>query len=90
MIVQGFIDLGNDLVFGNADDHEAVHQYLKERLLRNGQEVSDAHGEAHQLPASTTRCTTVEFTEYTDRVIQFAAEMLNVNIPQPNTQTELW
>ena len=90
MVVQGFIDMGNDLVLGNPNDHDLVHDFLKEKLLRNGRQLVDIHAQVHETPASTTRCTTVEFMEYVDKVVQFAAEMLNVTIPPPNTQTELW
>lgn len=89
-VLRGFIELGNSLTEGNPDDHELIHEFLKAKFLRNGAEIVDADGLVHELPGSTTKTTTVEFMEYLDRIINFAAESLNVVIPPPNEQLELW
>lgn len=89
-VLRAFIDLGNPLTEGNKDDHELIHQFLKDRFLRNGEQITDADGVVYDLSSSTTRATTVEFMEYIDRIISFAAESLNCAIPAPNEQMELW
>jgi len=38
---------------------------------------------------STTELTKTEFGEYIEAIQRFAAESLNVTIPDPNTQTQL-
>jgi len=89
-IVRAFIEAGNGLTEGNKDDHELMHQFLKDRFLKNGVTISDQDGVAYELSSSTTRATTFEFMEYLDKIIHFAADSLNTVIPPPNTQTELW
>lgn len=88
MVLNAFIDLGHDLQSGNAGHHEMIHEILKERFLDNGIELSDANGEVIEGPCSTTRCTTVDFMEYLERIAQWAAEALNIVIPEPNEQLE--
>ena len=88
MILNAFIDLGHDLQSGNAEHQEMIHGFLKERFLDNGIEIADANGEVVRGPSSTTYCTTVEFMEYLDRVVQWAAEALYISIPEPNEQLE--
>lgn len=89
-VVRAFIDLGNDLQQGNKEHHEEVHEFLKRRFLDNGREVMDAEGVLYKLPPSTRICTTVEQEEYHERIRQFAAEFLNVVIPLPNEQMEIF
>jgi hypothetical protein len=62
---------------------------LKERFLP-AKEVVDADGVAIKLPPSTKNLSTVEFMEYLDKVCQFAAERLQLVIPEPQTQGEFW
>jgi hypothetical protein len=87
-ILQGFRDLGNDVQPGNPEDAEVIHQYLKARFLPP-REVADAAGEAHRLPGSTAGLSTAQFMDYIAAVQQFAAEYLNVNIPDPGEQIML-
>ena len=87
-VLQGFRDLGNDLDPGNPEHAEVVHQYLKARFLPP-REVADASGEAHRLPGSTAGLSTAQMMDYIAAVQQFAAEFLNVNIPEPGEQITL-
>ena len=89
-IVRAFIEAGNALTEGNKDDYELIHQFLKDRFLRNGSQVVDKDGLVYELASSTTRATTFEFMEYLDKIIHFAADSLNTTIPPPNTQVEIW
>ena len=89
LILEGFIDAGNDLQTGNADHLDMIHQEMKRLHLDNGLDVVDAQGEVHRLPPSTRRCDVAEFMDYTDRVIRWAQDCLNVTIPEPGEQCSL-
>lgn len=89
-ILLTFIDIGNDLQQGNPEHLEMIHGFLKDKFLDNGIEICNAHGEAEKLPPSTTRLSTVEQEEYHARIIQWAAEYLNIVIPLPNEQMEIF
>ena len=89
-VLAGFIDLGHDLQLGNKEHQEMIHQLLKERLLSNGHEVTDAHGEVIQLPSSTKILGVGEFMDYTARVERWAQEHLNITIPAPGEQSVLF
>ena len=88
IILQAFIELGNNLQTGNPEHVDLIHSFLKDRFLNNGIEFTDSNGEVHKGPPSTTYCTTVEFMEYLDEIAQWAAESLNIAIPEPNEQLE--
>jgi len=66
-----------------------IHDFLKRRCLPS-RKVCDANQELVELTASTTDLTTTEMMEYIERVCLFAAESLNVVIPQPNEQTRIF
>lgn len=90
-IVHGMIDLGNDaLQIGNSEHTQLVHEFLKSTILNNGEEIKGIEGLMFKLPASTTRCTTVEFMEFIDKVRVWAGENLGVTIPEPNEQVEMF
>jgi len=90
-IVRGLIDLGNEgLQEGSEESKNTAHELLKQELLKNGEEVFTKDGTLFRLPSSTTKCTTVEFEEYLERVRQWAAEYLGIVIPLPNEQTQLF
>lgn len=90
-IVHAMIDLGNDaLQIGNTEHGELVHEFLKNKLLDNGEEIMGIEGLIFKLPPSTKKCTTVEFDEYMDKVRRWAAENLNISIPEPNEQVEMF
>lgn len=76
-------ELGNDV---NSD---VVHEYLKGRF-NTTRIVIEATGEAMDVPKSTTELNKEEFAAYVDRIIQFCAESLDIVIPPPNTQTQMF
>ena len=88
-ILEAFIELGNDLQEGNPEHSELIHDFLKRRCLPS-RKVCDANQELVELTASTTDLTTTEMMEYIERVCLFAAESLNVAIPEPNEQTRIF
>ena len=77
-IVHGeFRNLGHNL------NPEEVHFFLKQKF--NYKMVCSPDGELiGEVPKSTAELNKHEFMEYIDKVIQWAAEILNITIPQPN------
>ena len=67
---------------------EQVHELLKFRFLREDHAVG-GDGEFVTVIPSTSGLEVGEFVAYTDRCIQFAAEYLNVVIPEPGQQAEM-
>ena len=86
LVCEGFRDAGNDLQSSNPEHCQLIHDYLKSRFLP-ARTVADANGEQHSLPPTTTALSTSEMMDYIAQVQQFAAEFLNVNIPDPGEQT---
>ena len=89
LVLEAMIDLGNVLQSGNEDHANMIHDLLKREHLDNGPEVYDATGTLHKLPSSTKRCDTAAFMDYISKIQSWAAEFLNINIPDPNEQVEL-
>jgi hypothetical protein len=52
--------------------------------------MTKTNQELVELTPSTTDLTTTEMMEYIEKVCLFAAESLNVAIPQPNEQTRIF
>lgn len=77
----------NDL--GNRFDADTVHSFLKGKF--NTVQVIDKEGVLiGDLPGSTTEMNKGEFSEYCDKIVQWAAEFLEISIPAPNTQTSFF
>lgn len=75
-IRQGLADMGDPLF------PEQVHEMLKMQFLRR--QKTDEHGELlYEYTESTASLNTVEFTEYLEKCIRFAAEFLGEVIPPP-------
>lgn len=82
LIQEGMVTLGNDV------SRNDVHYYLKYRF--NYKElVNIGTGEVLQIPDSTTDLSNTEFMEYMEKCKQFAAEFLNVVIPEPLEQLKM-
>lgn len=73
--------------YGNEYDSEDTHEFLKKEF--NYKEVEIGDGYFIKLPESTTKLNTAEFNEYKEKIQQFASQVLNIYIPDPNEQTEL-
>ena len=89
MVCEGFQSLGNPVNPDSVEDAELVHTYLKRRFLEPIR-VADANGEVHELGYSTTQLSTSQMMDYIAQVQQFASEFLNVIIPDPGEQAQLW
>jgi hypothetical protein len=82
MISQRLRELGHDV------DRDLTHEFLKGRFLYT--EFTDpASGEVMKIPRKTSELATEEFMEYLEHVKQFAAETLDIYIPDPNEQLEI-
>lgn len=76
-------DLGNDVTI------EETHDFLKANF--NYKEiVKEETGEILKIPRGTSELSTIEFSEYIERVIRFGAEFLDIQIPLPNEQMEIF
>lgn len=84
MVLQGFRDLGWDEVQTTED----VHLIMKARFLKITR--ADEQGEVIEIFRSTTSLSKLEFCEYVERIQQFAAQNLNIVIPNPGEQSALW
>lgn len=90
MILERFVELGNnELHAADEESRRMVHEYLKARFLPPIT-VADAHGEAIELPPTTRKASTVEMMDYFAAIQQWAAEVLLINIPDPNEQGVLF
>lgn len=66
---------------------EQTHEMLKYKFIKREFITSD--GDILQSIGSTTELSTKEFKEYIESIQIWSAEYLNVNIPDPNEQTEI-
>lgn len=67
---------------------EQAHELLKFRFLKSEYVTTD--GEVIETIKSTTELSPAEFNEYIERVQQWSAEYLHIDIPDPNKQTTLF
>ena len=83
MVCRRLIDLGHDVSI------EETHDFLKASF--NYKElVNEDTGEVFKIPRGTSELSTEEFSEYIERVIRFGAEVLDIQIPLPNEQMEIF
>ena len=82
MVQDGLLDVGYRL------DKEAVHNYLKENF-HIIEHVNFKSGEIIKSIGSTTRMTTTSMMDYFAKIVQWAAEYLNIQIPEPNEQLKI-
>lgn len=69
--------------------NEQTHDLMKARFLKINV-VNEITGEVLESIDTTTKLSTIEFSDYIDRIAQFAAEYLGINIPPPNTQVPMF
>lgn len=81
IVKEGLKDLGIDM------SKEQTHELLKYKFLKREFITND--GDILQSIASTTELSTKEFNEYIEFIQIWSAEYINVNIPDPNEQTEI-
>ena len=75
------IDLGNDV---SVDE---VHEFLKQKF--NPVEILGAES-SDTIGGSTAGMTKDEFSNYVEKIGQWAADFLNIEIPPPNTELKLF
>lgn len=79
MVHEGLRDMGNDVSL------QETHEWLKYKF--NAKEiVNTIVGEVEQVPMSTTELNKEDFAAYIEKIQQFAAEYLNIQIPNPGEQ----
>lgn len=66
---------------------EQVHDLMKFKHLKAEYVTTD--GEIINSIGSTTDLNPIEFSDYIDRIREWALEYLNIDIPEPNQQTTL-
>jgi hypothetical protein len=67
---------------------ESTHEFLKS-MFNKKELVNEQTGEILHTIGSTAKMTTSEMMDYFAEITQWAAEFLNVQIPQPNEQIKL-
>jgi hypothetical protein len=75
MISERLRELGHDV------DKDLTHEFLKGRFLYTEMNTGE---ETMRIPRKTSDLSTTEFEEYVEMVKRFAAETLEVFIPDPN------
>jgi hypothetical protein len=65
---------------------EEVHEFLKEKFLTDKHKIVIGGEEREIESATTTRLTTKEFEVYCENIRRFAAQELNINIPEPGEE----
>lgn len=81
LVQEGIKELGHWLTT------EETHDYLKKEF--NPAEMELENGHCLMVPGSTTDMSTVDFMAYLEKIQFFAANMLGVPIPDPQSQTEI-
>lgn len=67
---------------------QEVHFFLKQKF--NSVSIASKDGEVIDVPGSTTKLTTIEFSEYVERINQFSSMYLGVVIPDPNQELTMY
>jgi hypothetical protein len=84
LVKEGLQDIGYREVRTNEDAHEVLKYLFLKKLIPN-----EETGEVIEILGTTTKLSTTEFNEYIERIIQWASEYLNIQIPLPNEQLEM-
>lgn len=83
MVCNALRHLGHDV------DEQETHELLKSKF-NSEKIVNDETGEVLEIPKSTARLNTVEMMDYIAKIQMWAAEFLNIVIPDPDTQVVLF
>lgn len=81
LVKNGIKDMGTELTT------EETHEFLKAKF-NYSELVNTETGQVELIPRSTTILTKLAFSEYIQHIQQFAAEFLNIVIPDPGVQLE--
>lgn len=77
-----FRELGHDV------DTDTVHEFLKQKFWF--EQIVTPQAEVIQVPKSTTEMNKDEFSEYIERIKDWAGAVLEIYIPEANTQVEMF
>lgn len=80
-VMQGFRDIGYYMT------KDETHYWLKQKF--NPAQVPGNGGLVIDVAGTTTDLNKIEFSEYIERIAQFAAEYLNVVIPPANADLKM-
>lgn len=78
----------NEAGYNEVKTNEDAHEVLKALFLKK--HISNENGEALEMCGTTTELSTVEFNMLIEKVQQWAAEFLNIDIPSPNEKLVLF
>lgn len=73
---------------GYSLSHDETHYFLKQKF--NPVQVPNKDGLAIELPGTTTELNKIEFGEYIERIAQWAAEYLSIEIPAANADLKMF
>ena len=82
LVKEGLLDVGYRMTT------EAVHEYLKGQFAIT-EVVNERTGEVLKSIGSTSEMTTSQMMDYFAEITQWAAEYLNVQIPNPGEQLKI-
>jgi hypothetical protein len=83
LVMQGMNHVGNEM------NKQETHEFIKANF--NYKEiVNEETGEVFRATLSTSELNKSEFSEMTEKIKRFAAEYLNVEIPDPNADLSLF
>lgn len=82
LIQKGINDLGHELT------KEETHEFLKSKFNLI-ELVNKDTGDYELIPQSTTRLNKEDFAAYIEKIQRWAADFLQLVIPDPNTQMEI-
>jgi hypothetical protein len=74
---------------GNRFDSDTIHEFLKQKF-NSAKVVVETTGELIEIGKSTTEMNKDEFTEYIERIREWAAQSLEITIPDAGEQTKLF
>lgn len=75
-------ELGNDV------DTDAVHEFLKGKF--HTEQVVTEQAEVFDIPKSTTEMNKDEFSEYIERIKEWASSVLEIYIPDAGQQVQMF
>lgn len=87
-VTEGLVNMGFERPLLSSDN---VHHLLREKFLKEDLGVPDGvhAGEFVTMVRSTTDLSTTEFMDYIADIQKWAAEFLNIVIPDPGEQSEI-
>lgn len=84
LVFEGLRDAG----FDDVDDEETAKMVVKNLFAKKW--IHNADGVGIEYVQDTHKMTTVEFSEFIDKIIKFGVEFLGIQIPYPNEYLKNW